>query len=127
MNALRVRRVELGWTKLALSALIGISVATLHRAEQGKWIRPSLRKKIESALAVAAPPRKPQGFAALPPQRMREICQQGAAAQAPQRHRWTAESAQEAGRKGGLAVSQNREHMRELGRRGGLAKVSKKT
>ncbi|HVH35854.1 MAG TPA: KGG domain-containing protein, partial [Tahibacter sp.] len=37
-------------------------------------------------------------------------------------HEFTSEEAREAGRKGGEAVSQNRQHMAEIGRRGGEAR-----
>jgi general stress protein YciG len=55
------------------------------------------------AHADAARPRKPQGFAAISPERQREIASKGGkAAQALGRaHRFTAETAREAGRKGG--------------------------
>lgn len=37
------------------------------------------------------------------------------------RHEFTSEEAREAGRKGGVAVSRDREHMVEMGRKGGIA------
>lgn len=41
-------------------------------------------------------------------------------------HEFTSEEAREAGRKGGLAASQNRERMRELGRLGGAARAKQR-
>ena len=38
-------------------------------------------------------------------------------------HRFTSQEASEAGAKGGLAVSQDREHMAKIGRRGGQARL----
>ncbi|MDI3261864.1 KGG domain-containing protein [Aerosticca soli] len=63
---------------------------------------------------------RPRGFAALDPQRRREISSRGGqAAQAGGRaHRFTAEEARAAGRKGGQAVSQDRAHMAAIARRG---------
>ena len=37
-------------------------------------------------------------------------------------HEFTADEAREAGRKGGQAISQNREHMATIGRNGGKAR-----
>ncbi len=42
-------------------------------------------------------------------------------------HTFTADEARSAGRKGGLAVAKNRQHMAEIGRRGGLAVAAKRT
>jgi uncharacterized protein len=65
-----------------------------------------------------------RGFAALDPDRQREIARQGGrAAHAQGRaHEFTSEEAREAGRKGGEAVSKNSEHMKEIGRLGGRAR-----
>jgi len=40
-------------------------------------------------------------------------------------HEFTSEEAREAGRKGGEAVSQNREHMAAIGRKGGESRGSR--
>jgi hypothetical protein len=55
--------------------------------------------------------------------RQREIARKGgkAAHQRGTAHEFTREEAAEAGRKGGKAVSQNRQHMAEIGRKGGKA------
>jgi uncharacterized protein len=51
--------------------------------------------------------RKPQGFAAQPPARRREIARKGseAAKESGKSHRWTSEEAVKAGRKGGEAMT----------------------
>src|SRR6478672_3782797 len=61
-----------------------------------------------------------RGFAAMSPEKQREIASEGgrAAHQQGVAHEWNSEEARQAGRKGGQIVSQNREHMSEIGRRG---------
>lgn len=62
-----------------------------------------------------------RGFAAMSPEKQKEIASEGGRAAHKQgvAHEWTSEEARMAGRKGGQTVSQNREHMSEIGRRGG--------
>ena len=62
-----------------------------------------------------------RGFAAMDRTRQREIARLGgrAAHQRGTAHEFTRDEAREAGRKGGVAVSQDREHMARIGRRGG--------
>lgn len=74
------------------------------------------------------PEPKPRGFATMDPERLRELAKQGgkASAQCGRGHRYSGKKAQEAGRKGGLAVSEDREHMSEIGTKGGLAKKRKR-
>ena len=62
-----------------------------------------------------------RGFAAMDQQKQREIASKGgkAAHQKGTAHEFTSDEAREAGRKGGEAVSQNREHMATIGRKGG--------
>lgn len=69
-------------------------------------------------------PRK-RGFASLPPERRRAIASQGgqAAHSRGTAHRFTPDEARIAGRRGGVAVSQDAGHMAAIGRRGGLAKA----
>ena len=64
-----------------------------------------------------------RGFAAMDPERQREIARLGGrtAHQRQRAHRFTSEEARAAGRKGGQTVSQDRDHMAEIGRRGGSA------
>ena len=62
-----------------------------------------------------------RGFAAMDATKQREIASKGgkAAHEKGTAHEFTPEEAREAGRKGGEAVSQNREHMAAIGRKGG--------
>ncbi len=68
--------------------------------------------------------KRPRGFAAMDPEKQREIASMGGrAAHASHRaHEFTSEEGRAAGRKGGESVSRNREHMAAIGRRGGQAK-----
>jgi len=62
-----------------------------------------------------------RGFAAMSPERQKAIASEGGRAAHRQgvAHEWSSNEARQAGRKGGQAVSQNREHMSEIGRKGG--------
>ncbi|MBW4494406.1 MAG: stress-induced protein [Oscillatoria princeps RMCB-10] len=62
-----------------------------------------------------------RGFASMDVEKQRQIASKGghAAHQKGTAHEFTPEEAREAGRKGGEAVSKNREHMAEIGRVGG--------
>ena len=62
-----------------------------------------------------------RGFAAMDEDKQREIASKGgrAAHAKGTAHEFTPEEAREAGRKGGEAVSRNREHMAQIGREGG--------
>jgi uncharacterized protein len=62
-----------------------------------------------------------RGFAAMDPEKQREIASRGgrAAHERGTAHESSADEAREAGRKGGETVSRDREHMAEIGRRGG--------
>jgi len=64
-----------------------------------------------------------RGFANMPLERRCTLAAQGGrtAHQNGAAHQFTSTEASEAGRKGGLAVSKNRDHMREIGRKGGAA------
>ena len=68
-----------------------------------------------------------KGFAVIDPELQREIASKGgkAAHESGNAHEWTSWEAQEAGRKGGKSISQDREHMREIGRIGGLKRQGK--
>ncbi|WP_437594992.1 KGG domain-containing protein [Sorangium sp. So ce1000] len=65
-----------------------------------------------------------RGFAAMNAELQRQIASQGgkAAHEKGTAHEFTSEEARAAGRKGGEAVSQNREHMAEIGRKGAEAR-----
>ncbi|HZT42830.1 MAG TPA: KGG domain-containing protein [Chthonomonadaceae bacterium] len=69
-----------------------------------------------------------RGFAAMDAQKQREIASKGgrAAHQAGRAHEFTSDEAREAGRKGGEAVSRNREHMARIGREGGEARSNRR-
>jgi hypothetical protein len=64
---------------------------------------------------------KPRGFAAMDKDLQRELASKGgkAAWKSGKAHRLSSEEAKAAGRKGGLAVSQDRDHMVEIARKGG--------
>jgi general stress protein YciG len=68
-----------------------------------------------------------RGFGAMDPAKQKEIASKGGKAAHAQKvaHEFTKEEATEAGRRGGKAVSQNREHMADIGRRGGRARQKK--
>jgi general stress protein YciG len=65
-----------------------------------------------------------RGFASMNREKQKEIASKGGkAAHAQGRaHEFTADEARSAGRKGGEAVSKNREHMAQIGRAGGQAR-----
>jgi len=67
--------------------------------------------------------RERRGFAAMSREKQREIARRGgrAAHQKGTAHEFSADEARAAGRKGGVAVSRNREHMSRIGRAGGLS------
>lgn len=64
-----------------------------------------------------------RGFAAMDEGKQRAIASMGgrAAHQQGVAHEFTSDEARQAGRKGGEAVSQNREHMAAIGKKGGEA------
>ena len=68
-----------------------------------------------------------RGFASMDPAKQREIASKGgrAAHEKGTAHQFSANEAREAGRKGGGAVSQDRQHMAEIGRIGGQARGRK--
>lgn len=62
-----------------------------------------------------------RGFAAMDREKQREIARKGgkAAHEKGTAHQFSSDEAREAGRKGGISVSQDREHMATIGREGG--------
>jgi general stress protein YciG len=68
--------------------------------------------------------KKPRGFAAMDPEKQRQIASKGGkiAHERGHAHEFTPEEAREAGRKGGQTVSRDRKHMSEIGRLGGEAR-----
>lgn len=73
--------------------------------------------------------RSARGFAAMSPEKQKQIASEGgrAAHKLGVAHEWNSEEARRAGKKGGQIVSQNREHMSEIGRRGGMSSGGRRT
>ncbi|KAF1016884.1 MAG: hypothetical protein GAK31_00143 [Stenotrophomonas maltophilia] len=69
-------------------------------------------------------PRQQRGFARMDAQQQRQIAAKGgrAAHASGNAHEFTSSEARDAGRKGGIAVSQDRQHMARIGREGGHAR-----
>lgn len=67
-----------------------------------------------------------RGFAAMVSEKQKEIASKGgkAAHEKGTAHEFTADEARVAGKKGGDAVSRNREHMAHIGREGGQARAA---
>lgn len=65
--------------------------------------------------------RRTRGFGAMDAEQQRAISRKGAKAAHEKgvAHKFTSEEARAAGKKGGEAVSRNREHMAAIGRKGG--------
>jgi hypothetical protein len=65
-----------------------------------------------------------RGFAAMDTSKQREIASKGGRAAHAQgtAHEFSPDEAREAGRKGGVAVSRDRDHMSLIGRKGGEAR-----
>lgn len=70
-----------------------------------------------------------RGFASMPAEKQRQIASQGgrAAHEKGTAHEFSSKEAKEAGRKGGMAVSQNRAHMAEIGHRGGVKRSERRS
>jgi len=85
-------------------------------SNQNKEAIPPEEEKKETPTA-----KRPRGFAAMSPEKQREIASQGgkAAHKKGTAHQFTTDEARLAGQKGGEAVSRNRQHMSEIGRKGG--------
>jgi general stress protein YciG len=69
-----------------------------------------------------------RGFAAMSPEKQRQIAQKGglAAHKKGVAHEYTREEAQAAGKRGGKAVSRDRAHMARIGSKGGKASHRRK-
>lgn len=67
-----------------------------------------------------------RGFASMDESRQREIASKGgkAAHKSGRAHEFNSQEAREAGRKGGIAVSENRKHMAEIGTLGATRRAS---
>lgn len=81
---------------------------------------------IEPALVPGDRPSssRARGFAAMDKDRQRQIASAGgrAAHECGNAHEFTIEEARSAGRKGGMSISQNREHMATIGSKGGMTR-----
>lgn len=77
---------------------------------------------------MADNPNSNRGFAAMDPERQKDLASYGGrmAHEKGTAHEFTSDEAREAGRRGGVTVSQNREHMAEIGRRGGNARAQRR-
>jgi general stress protein YciG len=77
---------------------------------------------------VTAEAPKKRGFAAMSPEKQREIAARGgkAAHKAGTAHTFSADEAKAAGKKGGAKVAYDRAHMAEIGRIGGTTKAKGK-
>src|ERR1700744_6197662 len=105
----------MGCTNIEAKLTKGVAMAELNRdfTSQDKPVNPS----------PAAPRRgtSARGFASMDPEKQREIARKGgrAAHQEGSADEFPPEEAGSAGRKGGEAVSRDRQHMAEIGREGG--------
>jgi general stress protein YciG len=79
-------------------------------------------------MSTNQPLKSKRGFASMTPEKRKAIASLGGrkAHQAGTAFKFTKELARAAGRIGGQAVSQNKEHMAEIGRRGGEASAISK-
>jgi general stress protein YciG len=95
--------------------------------ESGRSVRAASNEssgRTESADSGSAQRRSNRGFASMDRSKQREIASKGgrAAHQKGTAHEFDSSEARAAGRKGGVTVSRNREHMAAIGRRGGEAR-----
>lgn len=94
--------------------------------ESGRSARASNGENTDSASesGSAQRARSNRGFASMDRSKQREIASKGgrAAHQKGTAHEFDSSEARAAGRKGGVTVSRNREHMAAIGRRGGEAR-----
>ncbi|MDC8014603.1 KGG domain-containing protein [Tahibacter soli] len=84
----------------------------------------TLSETTEYAAAPAPKRTSRRGFASMDRSRQREIASAGgrAAHERGTAHTFTSEEARDAGRKGGVSISRDREHMAAIGRKGGEAR-----
>lgn len=80
----------------------------------------------EAEAASDEKPKLRRGFALIPKETLRQWASLGGkiSQQEENAHRFTSETAREAGKRGGDAIAKDREYMRALGRRGGIAKAN---
>jgi general stress protein YciG len=94
--------------------------------ESGRSARGGVQAGAANSNGAASSPRtrSNRGFASMDRSKQREIASKGgrAAHQKGTAHEFDSNEARAAGRKGGVTVSRNREHMAAIGRRGGEAR-----
>ena len=92
--------------------------------ESARAARPSSGENVAPESGSAPRGRSNRGFASMDRNKQREIASKGgrAAHEKGTAHEFDAGEARAAGRKGGVTVSRNREHMAAIGRRGGEAR-----
>ncbi len=100
---------------LTTAVSLGVSSAALGA-------EPPLSAPLPVIDRASAP--RARGFAAMDKDRQRQIASAGgrAAHECGNAHEFTSEEARSAGRKGGMSISQNREHMASIGSKGGLTR-----
>ena len=103
---------------------------------QGREVAPSTSSREllpapanQSPTLGSATSAKPRGFALMAPEAHREIARLGGRAAHARgvAHKFSVYEAREAGRKGGLAVSQDQEHMATIGRHDGRQRRRRRT
>lgn len=102
-DAIKLAREELGWSQSECAKQAGVSIRQMRAFEVGGFVPRDAKRRLIIALQTEPPPERLK----------------------PKRHQFTSAEASEAGRKSGLKVSQDREHMREIGRNGGINKRGK--
>lgn len=129
MESIATRRRARGWSQAQLAQIVRVSKRTIGRAEHGQLLAAApIMQLIELALAdeTAKPPARkqgqPRGFAVMDPEQQRALASAGGktAHKMGRAHEFTRKEARKAGRKGGLVLAQNKEHMRQIARLGGL-------
>jgi general stress protein YciG len=93
-------------------------------SNEGGRARGAASEGTENGSESGAARRSNRGFASMDRSKQREIASKGgrAAHQKGTAHEFDSSEARAAGRKGGVTVSRNREHMAAIGRRGGEAR-----
>ena len=101
-----------------------ITATNPTRTTQTACVRTAVRTSSNSPRA-----RSNRGFASMDREKQHEIASKGgqAAHAKGTAHEFDSGEAREAGRKGGMAVSRNRDHMAAIGRRGGEARGQSRT
>jgi uncharacterized protein len=120
--------MELPGPRLAL-ADEHTKIQSQARREAGPWCgnqHGSREREFEQMARSGSTETSRRGFAAMDPAKQREIASKGgkAAHQKGTAHEFTPDEARVAGKKGGDAVSRDREHMARIGREGGQARAA---